>query len=237
MSGTQRRRIAGESKPELQQSAEPPKPRMPSLRRREEADDVGGAKAAPSAPPPPPPPAAPAGPMVRKPSPLAGLLVSPKAMVLIGVLLLSLAFGAYGVFSGIENSRADNLAGSRNDAKDAAETAAETIFTYQYNKLPQYLSAAQATMTPANAKKFKSVFPAFNKLVPQRQIQMKGVVRNAAVVECGESCSPNKATVLVFLDQARVADGVKDVTVFPLRFKMQMVKTDKRWLVSDIKNL
>lgn len=234
MSGTQRRRIAGESKPELQQPAEAPKPRMPSLRRREEADDPGGPKAAPSMTPPPPPPAPPT---VRTPSPLAGLLRSPKALIVSGVLVLSLAFGAFGVISGVENWRADDLTASRSDAKDAAETAAETIFTYQYNKLPQYLSAAQATMTPANAKKFKSVFPAFKKLVPQRQIQMKGVVRNAAVVECGESCSPNQATVLVFLDQARVADGVKDVTVFPLRFKMRMVLTDNRWLVSDIKNL
>jgi Mce-associated membrane protein len=226
MTGTPRRRIAGESKPDIgRQPAEAAKPLIPTFRRRGEA-------ASPKSSPEPSGSA-----VVRKPSPLIALFRSPKALALIGVLALSLAFGAFGTVTGIHTWNADSVSGNRSEATDAAETAAETIFTYRYDQLPQYLSAAQATMTPANAKKFKTVFPAFRKLVPQRKIQMKGVVRNAAVVECGESCSPDKATVLVFLDQARLADGVKKVTVFPLRFKMEMVKRHDRWLVGDIKNL
>jgi Mce-associated membrane protein len=235
MSGIQRRRIAGEAKPELQ--SEPAETRKPRISTRRPSGGLGGptgAGATLQSPATTPEESLPSVPAARRP--LAGIR-SPKTLALVGLLALSIAFGVFGSVTGIQTWRAGDPASARSAAEDAAATSAETIFTYRYDRLPQYLSAAQATMTPANAKKFKSVFPAFNKLVPQRRIQMKGVVRNAAAVECGETCSPDKVTVLVFLDQARLADGLKKATVFPLRFKMLMVKRNGRWLVGDIKSL
>ena len=87
------------------------------------------------------------------------------------------------------------------------------------------------------AKKFESIAPALQDLAPQRKIQVKATVRNAAPVECGDSCSADRATVLVFIDQARVADDAEEPTVFGNRIELMMVERDGRWLVNEIKAL
>ena len=38
----------------------------------------------------------------------------------------------------------------------------------------------------------------------------------------------------MFIDQARVADGAKEPTVFGNRIEVEMVKQDGTWLVNDI---
>ena len=119
-------------------------------------------------------------------------------------------------------------------AATAAAEAGETIFTYQFNQLPKHLEDAKATMTPAFAKKFESIAPALQELAPQRKIQVKATVRNAAPIECGDKCRDDRATVLVFIDQARVASDAEEPTVFGNRIKLNMVERDGRWLVDNI---
>jgi Mce-associated membrane protein len=63
---------------------------------------------------------------------------------------------------------------------------------------------------------------------------VKATVRNAAAIECGDKCRPDRATVLVFIDQARVADDAEKPTVFGNRIKLMMVEQDGRWLVDNI---
>ena len=74
-------------------------------------------------------------------------------------------------------------------AATTAASAGETIFTYQYNQLDEHLKDAKAIMTPSFAKKFESIAPALQDLAPQRKIQVKATVRNAAAKECGDKCS------------------------------------------------
>ena len=80
---------------------------------------------------------------------------------------------------------------------------------------PEHLKDSKATMTPSFAKKFDSIAPALQDLAPQRKIQVKATVRNAAAIECGDKCNSDKATILVFIDQARrgrrleEADGLR----------------------------
>ena len=66
---------------------------------------------------------------------------------------------------------------------------------------------------------------------------MKATVRNAAAIECGNTCRADQATILVFIDQARVADGAKQPTVFGNRIELKMVKLDGAWLVNNVKAL
>ena len=43
--------------------------------------------------------------------------------------------------------------------------------------------------------------------------------------------------ILVFIDQARVADGADKPTVFGNRIELMMVKRDGAWLVNNVKAL
>jgi Mce-associated membrane protein len=51
---------------------------------------------------------------------------------------------------------------------------------------------------------------------------------------CGDDCSADAADVLVFIDQARLADGEEQPTVFGNRISLSMQRVDGQWLVDDI---
>lgn len=229
-----RRRIAGERKPgEAVQPVAPEAPKTsklakPKLPKRDKSSE----------PPPSPPtselPAAP---------PRSDAVRVPRrrpSAVLLALMILAIAsvgFGAYGAWRGVDEWRSNSVAETRAVATDAAASASEKIFSYRYNELDQHMRESQATMTPKFAKKFRSISPALNALAPQRKIQVKAVVRHAAAKECGDACSPQKATVLIFIDQARLSADTDKPTVFGNRIEVSMVERNGKWLVDDIKAL
>jgi hypothetical protein len=164
--------------------------------------------------------------------------VSARFGLLIALTVVAVAFGAvFGVRGFQEWRNNSGIVEAHEKAATTAAAAGETIFTYQYNQLDEHIEDSKATMTPSFGKKFESIAPALRNLAPQRKIQVKATVRNAAAIECGDACSPDRATVLVFIDQARVADGAKEPTVFGNRIKLEMVRKDGAWLVNDIQAL
>jgi hypothetical protein len=226
-----RRRIAGEAKPgdasPAPAAARESKPKLPKLPKRPKAEQ------------PVPPttvdlPAAPPRPesiRVPRAKPSATLI----ALVILAIA--SVGFGAFGVARGVNEWRSGSMTEARSAATDAAASASEKIFSYRYNELDKHLRVSEATMTPQFAKKFRSISPALKALAPQRKIQVKAVVRYAAAKECGDNCSPRKATVLIFIDQARAAAGDDRPTVFGNRIEVAMVDRNGRWLVNNIKAL
>ncbi len=156
-------------------------------------------------------------------------------------MVLALVFaGWFGVngFNDVRNQRnADAVAVSNTKASAAAASAAETIFTYQYDKLPEHVTESKKLMTPFFQKQFDKISPALNELAPQNKIVVKGVAQDSAAVQCGNECSPNKASVLIFLDQARLVGDSKTPTVFGNRIIVDMVKSDGRWLVNNVEAL
>lgn len=130
-----------------------------------------------------------------------------------------------------------DLDASRRQASSAAAGAAETIFSFRYDQLDEHLAASKALMTPAFAKDFEKIAPALTELAPQRQIQVQAAVRDAAALPCGDECSPDRADVLVFVDQARLVGGASTPTVFANRIKVSMVKNGDGWRVADIRAL
>ena len=147
----------------------------------------------------------------------------------------ALVFGGWSVASGVSDVRAQRgIDAAHAKATTAASQAAETVFTYQYNKLDDHLKASKKLMTPTFQKEFDSIAPALNDLAPQRKIVVLSKTRDAAPVECGSSCSKNKASVLVFLDQARLVGDSTKPTVFGNRIVIDMVKSHGKWLVSNI---
>jgi hypothetical protein len=164
--------------------------------------------------------------------------MSGRFAALIVLTVAALAFGGvFGVKGFGEWRDHSGIVEAHEKAAETASSAAETIFTYQYNKLGQHLSDSKRTMTPAFAKKFTSIAPALQDLAPQRKIQIKATVRNAAAIECGSKCSADAATVLIFIDQARLADGADKPTVFGNRIEVMMVKREGAWLVDNVKAL
>ena len=254
-----RRRIAGESKPAAPAPAKPaarrkpPKPAKPA-KAASVAKPAKTEKPAPAPSPKPPKVAKPPRPR-QKPAPA----VEPEPVVaasspdetaepsrrpslpILGLVAIAVAAVVFGVVFGIRgwNDWQDSrgVVDAHEKAASTASSAAETIFSYEYDKLDDHLDDAKATMTSSFAKKFESISPALNDLAPQRKIQVKASTRDAAAVDCGSTCDPDRAEVLVFIDQARLADGSKEPTVFANRITMSMVKHDGRWLVDDIKAL
>lgn len=147
------------------------------------------------------------------------------------VLVLGLVLGARAALD-YRDARAAAKAGAA--AAPEAGKAAETIFTFNYKTLDEHLEDAQALMTPAFAKKFAKVSPALDKLAPQRQVDVKASAREAAALECGNGCSADKVSVLVFVDQARTTSDTEVPTIFGQRVVMVMVKSGGKWKVSDI---
>ncbi len=152
--------------------------------------------------------------------------------------IVALVLGSVLLAKGISDRRGGgDINAAQEAAAKTASAAAETIFSFRYDKLPDHLAGAKATMTPAFAKEFDKIAPALTDLAPQRKIVVQAATRNAAAVDCGSSCSTSKATILVFVDQARLVSGSDQPTVFGNRIKVSMVKTNGAWLVSDIRAL
>lgn len=226
---SRRRRIAGEVKPGEAPAAPPPsvsKPGKPKLPKRPKVEPTDSTTVGlPAAPPRPE--------AVRVPRAKPSVTV----VALLVLAIASLGFGAFGVWRGVDEWRSNSLVESRVDATDAASSAAEEIFSYRYNLLDEHFRESQKSMTPKFGKKFRSISPALKALAPQRKIQVKAVVRYAAAKECGDTCTPDKVTVLIFLDQARVSADTDKPTVFGNRIEMFMVERNGKWLVDNIKAL
>ena len=149
--------------------------------------------------------------------------------------LAALALGAVlGTRGFLEWRETHGVEGAHQQAAEAAATAAETIFTYRYDQLETYLEDSQDLMTPSFAQDFETISPALSDLAPQRQIQVEATTRDSAPLGCGDDCRRDEAQVLVFVDQARLADGTEVPTVFGNRVRFDMVERDGRWLVDDI---
>ena len=162
-----------------------------------------------------------------------------RALVAIAVLAAAaVVFGIVGVVLGVDAWRGSRGIDSAQDAAtEAAASSVGEIFSYDYTDVKGHLADAQKLMTPSFAKKFETISPALDELAPQRKIQVKAESREAAAVPCGDDCDKNDVTVLVFFDQARLADGSKTPTVFGNRVAVSMVKDGGDWLVDDIRAL
>jgi Mce-associated membrane protein len=239
---TRRRRIAGESKP----AAPAQKPARRIVPARKVAGRNAATPGAVASPPTTPAkavattktarPKVPIQPAGKNASRFALRGLVPVALVAVAVLALGVALMIKGV-SERGGDSGDALDTSRGQAVSAAGPAAETIFSFSSDKLPQHESAAKALMTTSFGKDFAKIAPALTEVTKDRTIVVKAVTREAAPMACGDECSTTKVDVLVFLDQARLVGSSKEPTVFANRISVSMVKTDDGWLVDNIRAL
>lgn len=165
----------------------------------------------------------------------AGAKPDRRAVALVAAAVAAVVIAAAGVVYGVRQwQQSSDVPAAHADAAEAAASAAETVFSYRYDRLDAYLQDARETMTPSFGEEFETISPALGDLAPQRQIQVQASTRDAAALPCGDDCSTERAEVLVFVDQARLADGATTPTVFGNRVEFSMVQRDGRWLVDDI---
>jgi hypothetical protein len=153
------------------------------------------------------------------------------------IAVIALVAGSWFAIDQISNRGNDDVTASNEQAASAAGTAAQTIFSFTYDKLPEHLKNSKALMTKKFAKQFDKIAPALTELAPQRKIQVEAVARDAGAIQCGDNCSTKKADILVFVDQARLIGNSKEPTVFGNRITVSMVKQGGTWLVADIRAL
>ena len=239
-----RRRIAGEGKPAVP-AKKPIAPKVPA--RKAAAKKAAMQKAAPPVAPP-----TKSAPKVARP-PKAATSRGDKSteggsgldlrwfVPAVLVALASIVAGVLLTVNGVQHLRggggSDELDSAQEQAVSAAGTAAQTIFSFSSDKLPEHESASKALMTTSFAKDFAKVAPALTEVTENRKIEVKAVAREAAPLACGDECSPTKVGVLVFLDQARLVGSSKEPTVFANRIAVSMVKTDDGWRVNNIRAL
>jgi len=233
-----RRRIAGESKPGA------PAPKTSVVKKAAKLRPTQKTQPKKTAAPKPPAPEVPSTSVAPDVASTAAeprtrwfgmSRMSTRLGALVALTVAAVVFGAVFGIKGFMDWRDDGgIVEAHEKAATTAASAGETIFTYQFDKLPKHLEDAKSTMTPSFAKKFESIAPALQELAPQRKIQVKATVRNAAAIECGDKCRADRATVLVFIDQERAADDAEEPTVFGNRIELRMVERDGRWLVDNI---
>lgn len=162
-----------------------------------------------------------------------------RVVVPLAVLaLVALGLGAWAAVDGYDRWQGDDgVASAHREAAAAAGTAMETVFSYRFDELEQHEQDATALMTDGFAEQFDEIAPALDELAPQRQVQVRTVTRSAAPRECGDECTDDAASVLVFFDQARVTADTQEPTVFGNRVVVSMKQVDGRWLVDDIRAL
>ncbi len=170
----------------------------------------------------------------RRPSHAALRVLVPLAVL----AAVAVGLGAWAAVDGYDRWQGDDdVAAAHRQAAAAAGTAMETVFTYRFDELAKHEEDATAVMTDEFAKQFDSIAPALDELAPQRQVQVRTVTRSAAPRECGDECAADRASVLVFFDQARVTADTQEPTVFGNRVVVSMQRQDGRWLVDDIRAL
>ena len=168
------------------------------------------------------------------------------------VMIAALVFVAYVGFGYLDERNDDQaFADNREDATSSAATAAETILSYSHQSLDEDRAAAEKTMTDDFAKEYGELytkpyceaFPGqeectvegtFPDVVKRNKQQTEAAVVDVAPMECGDECSDDKASVLLFIDQESTSDGEQQNPVGN-RAVFTMVKQDGDWLVDGIR--
>lgn len=156
-------------------------------------------------------------------------------MVTLGVLALVLvataAWLGLNTYDIREVRRHDQVAEAARTAPATAERAAAVILSYDYRSLHSDEKAAERYMTPAYAKTYAKTYQLVLDHAPQLKAHVQATVRASGV----SHADPDRANVLVFVDQSTVstANGGEKQTALN-RVELKMVRQNGAWVVNDI---
>ena len=160
------------------------------------------------------------------------------------------------VFAGVVGARYlsdrgddEALADARDDATSTAATTAEEILSYDHKTFDAERSDVANLMSEKFRKEYDDLYSgkycdvipeqnctetgSFTEVIKKRKQTVNASVVNVAPLECGDDCSEDEATVLLFIDQATTSDG-KKLQPRATQATFTMVKRDGDWLVDGI---
>lgn len=245
-----RRRIAGESKPAVTPSRPTPPagraPRVP-VRRPTPATEPSG-PTTPTTPrrsaKPEPTPKAKATPKPEATSsddrPGAGSRLSAlgrqlnlRLALAIVVMLAGLAAAGLG-YQHMQRSMPLSYDQAQ-DAADAAATAVQTIFTYDYRDLDSYADDTAGLVSPRYAEaEYDDLVEELRQQAVAAQAQMSTTVYAAATQPCDDDCDQDEARVLVIADRITLNAATPEPVVLTQRLQVDLVREDSQWLVDEV---
>ncbi|MGB8652817.1 MAG: hypothetical protein WCD35_19385, partial [Mycobacteriales bacterium] len=150
---------------------------------------------------------------------------------LVVVLAVLTAFLAYQVH---DTSGRAPVVRSREEALDAARSAARLVFSYDYRHLDKDFKAGRATTTGDFQKEYdKTTSRLVDDVAPRYKAVVIADVSDASVV----SSSQDRVVTLVFLDQQSTSSLSATPKITQSRLEMTMVRKGDAWLVSKIRAL
>lgn len=145
------------------------------------------------------------------------------AIVLVVALLAACGVLGYLVWA---DHREDRL---RASAVEDATRLVEQLATYDHTDVDANLDAVAAEATPEFAERYREVSEGLRELLSSGEGTSTGTVLHAGV----ESLDPDRAVVLVFLDQEITNVTVPEGRVDASRMVVTVVRDGDRWLLDE----
>ena len=121
------------------------------------------------------------------------------------------------------------------DAADAAATAVQTIFTYDYRDLDGYADATAGLVSPRYADaEYDDLVQELRQQAVAAQAQMSTTVYAAATQPCDDDCEQDEARVLVVADRITLNAATPEPVVLTQRLQVDLVRQDAQWLVDEV---
>lgn len=153
----------------------------------------------------------------------------PRPRVLLAALLVAAVLGGAG-YLGWEYFSLRARETAREQAMEAAGRFAADLSSYDFNKLRENFSGVTRNATPRFARQYQQVGDKLTELIKEHQAVSKGEVVASGV----QSIEPERAVVVLFVDQTISNTNSPQPRIDRNRMRMTLVRQDDRWLVDDV---
>ncbi|MGH3495869.1 MAG: hypothetical protein ACRDP1_00160 [Nocardioidaceae bacterium] len=158
--------------------------------------------------------------------------------VLVPLALVTAAAVVLAAVVGYQAWQRHQIAGNADPATSAAQSAATTLLSWNYQHLDSERAADQRLLTPAYAKKFDATWDqTVAKVAPASKSVVTNKVLASSVLPCGDQCSTDQVQVFMFMDQTNTSPNQQVAGVEQNRVVFTMSKVGGSWLVDAISPL
>lgn len=148
-----------------------------------------------------------------------------------GLAVLGLIAVAVLGVSGYQLWQQDRTAQARADAMSTASRTVSAMFTYSPDTVDTELpNAAEGLTESFRADYLKLIEEAIAPGAKEKQLTVKATTQAEGVVEA----DPERAVVLLYLNQLTTSTDSPDGTTSGSRVRVSLEKTDNRWLVAQV---
>lgn len=134
----------------------------------------------------------------------------------------------------VVDRRAGAVDAARGEAVRRARTAAVTLLSYDYRRLDADFAAGRALTTAPFAQQYaRTTSDAVKKVATDTKATVRAEVAAVGVV----SATPERVTLVLFVNQTTTSSRLQRPQVDQNRVEMTLVDKGGRWLVSQVKGL